>query len=179
VTAGGAPRDTGGRRYPIEPLLDMLAHRGLSQHAAAELVGMSGSSLVAAREKGLLVKAADRCAMRAGFHPAEVWPSWVADALEDHGRECAECCSRFVPAQGNHRFCRAVCRERWWGRESKRRAWARMEAAKKERRLEQMRQYRRSCAAALSTKRRARYAATAEAERAAERARYWSKREAV
>lgn len=165
----------GGRRYPLEPLLHAA---GIGEYGLTRLLGVSGSTLIAYRERGLLVKAADRLAVRLHLHPAEVWPTWNEDALEDFGKDCDECGRRFFAAQRNYRFCGGPCRTKWWNRESKRRAWARLDAERKERRLQQMREYRRSCRAALSVKRRARYAANAEVERARERARYWAKREA-
>lgn len=78
------------RRYPIEPLLALLAERGLSTTAAGLLLGCSGSSMKDALERGVLVKAADRFANRAGYHPAEVWPTWVSDAEEAARRQSNE-----------------------------------------------------------------------------------------
>jgi lambda repressor-like predicted transcriptional regulator len=104
------------RRYPIEPLLAVLEARGMTRTAAGDSVGLHGSNLFAALERGLLVKAADRCATRVGLHPAEVWPSWADDALEDHGVECVECSVQFLPNRRGQRFCCTLCGHRHRGR---------------------------------------------------------------
>lgn len=160
-------------RYRLQELAKLA---GLSKSQMQQTISVGGRDWSTYWNDGVSWKVADRAANRCGFHPAEVWPEWVEEALEALSRHCSECGRRFVPAQSNHRFCTAPCRERWWGRESKRRQWQRLDAEAKERRLQQMRDYRRECAAALSAKRRARYAANAEVERARERARYWAKK---
>ena len=91
-------------RYPLSAL---VAASGLTEAALARKVGLSGTSLKMARRLGLVERAADRCAVRAGLTPWLVWPDWLEDALV----ECAErsCEARFVPVRKTHRFCSKAC----------------------------------------------------------------------
>lgn len=73
---------------------------------------------------GLLVKAADRCAMKAGLHPVEVWPSWVDDALEDQSKQCPVCRERFVPVRRSVIYCGQRCRRLIQQRRYRARAYA-------------------------------------------------------
>lgn len=66
-------------RYPLDPLLDALGLRSLNQAAAR--IGVSGATLYEYRDRGLTAHVADRLAVKAGLHPAMVWPSWVEDGL--------------------------------------------------------------------------------------------------
>ena len=67
------------KRYPLEPLARLV---GASSYTSlARELGVSGSMLSVYRTKGLTDAAADRLAVRAGWHPAEVWPEWFDDAL--------------------------------------------------------------------------------------------------
>jgi len=45
---------------------------------ACEVLHISGMTYKRYREKGLTDELADRLAVRAGYHPAEVWPEWAA-----------------------------------------------------------------------------------------------------
>lgn len=164
---------TGSARYSLQELAKLA---GLNKTQLQRTISVGGRDWSTYWNEGVSWKVADRAAGRCGFHPAEVWPEWSTRAFEDHGRGCRECGEMFVPVRSNNWFCRAACREKWWGRESKRRAWARLDAERRERRLQQMRDYRRECAAALSVKRRARYAENADRERARERERYWRRK---
>lgn len=69
------------RRYPLAALVDAS---GLSEAALGRAVGLSGTTLKNARVRGFLEASADRYAVRAGFHPAEVWPDFGCEpcALE-------------------------------------------------------------------------------------------------
>lgn len=75
------------RRYPLDAL---AAAAGMSEAALGRAVGLSGSTLKKAREWGLVADAADRYAIRAGLHPAEVWPTWLDDHLQDEDAAAAE-----------------------------------------------------------------------------------------
>lgn len=68
------------RRYDLASLLEAT---GLSEAALGRLVGLSGSTLKNARERGLTMEAADRYAVRAGLHPFEVWVSMPGDRKRD------------------------------------------------------------------------------------------------
>ena len=63
------------RYYPLEAL---VTASGMTEAALARRVGMSGTLLKNARTYGLREEAADRFAIRAGFHPCEVWDDWFA-----------------------------------------------------------------------------------------------------
>lgn len=90
------------RRYP---LADLVEATGLTEAAVSRMVGLSGSTLKLARERGLTADAADRYAVRAGFSPLEVW--------HDYGMTlCAECEEGFAPFRSSQRFCGRRCRER-------------------------------------------------------------------
>ena len=78
-------------RYPIEPL---AAAMGESPASLGRLLGLSGSSWKDARDNGLSEKRADRYAVRAGFHPYEIWPEMAERhiteaAAEEARREAA------------------------------------------------------------------------------------------
>ena len=64
------------RRYSYAAL---AACAGLSENQLALHVRMSGTTLADVRRNGLTELAADRYAIRAGLHPAEVWPDWLQD----------------------------------------------------------------------------------------------------
>lgn len=160
----------GTRRYPIGPLLDVMVGRGMSRTAAARLLGMSGSSLQDATRLGLLVKAADRCAMKAGLHPVEVWPSWMDDVLEDHGRDCAECGDRFLPQRKDSRFCGRVCADRFHNRVCS--ANYRSTPAGRAAKRAASQRYYAECAEYVRAARRRRYAANRDVELAKKREKY-------
>lgn len=61
---------------------------------------------------GVSFLTADRLAVQAGYHPAEVWPSWFEDALADVGHTCDGCAERFVPSRPFQRYCSERCRTR-------------------------------------------------------------------
>jgi len=102
------------RRYPFAALMDAT---GLTEAALGRRVGLSGTSLVKARELGLVEQAADRCAVRCGLVPWVVWPDWFADFEV----ECADrsCEATFVPTRQNHIYCTQKCARRAWARSDK------------------------------------------------------------
>ena len=92
------------RRYPLSALVEAS---GLSEAALGRAVGLSGTTLVQAREVGLVESAADRYAVRAGIPTLLVWP--------DFGQvECAaeDCTILFAPHRKGHKYCSARCRNR-------------------------------------------------------------------
>lgn len=74
-------------RYPLAAL---VAASGLTEAQLARRVGLSGSTLKMARERGLVERSADRYAVRAGLHPFEVWPEMADEHLADLERVEAE-----------------------------------------------------------------------------------------
>lgn len=106
-------------RYPLEAL---VRASGLSEAALARKVGLSGTTLKQARERGLLEAAADRYAVRVALHPLEVWPEMAQAATV----ECADesCDVRFAPTRKGHRFCSDLCSNRRRSREWKRKRYA-------------------------------------------------------
>lgn len=145
------------RRYPLEPLRSMT---GVSKSAMQKRLGVSGSEWVRYWRDGLSVLVADRYANRLGFHPAEVWPSWVEDAEAERRRLHAE-------AQRKWRKTPA-------GRKSHRAAVARYQQATREYQT----RYRRAWAAANPEKvaehRRRDYERRGAQKNAARKARYQS-----
>jgi lambda repressor-like predicted transcriptional regulator len=107
------------RRYPLDAL---VRASGLTEAALARKVGLSGTTLKQARERGLKESAADRYAVRCGLHPLEVWPE-LAEAAE---AVCAadDCDVRFVPSRKGHRYCSSLCANRRRSREWKRKRYA-------------------------------------------------------
>jgi hypothetical protein len=63
-------------RFPFAPLAALMA---LSEHLACQQLRVSGRTAQEYRRDGVSALVADRLAVRAGFHPAEVWPSWWDD----------------------------------------------------------------------------------------------------
>ncbi len=45
--------------------------------------GLSASTIITLRHRGVDYVRADDLACRAGFHPSLIWPTWFADALAD------------------------------------------------------------------------------------------------
>lgn len=68
----------GRGRWPWEPLGDLL---GGSVRSQAARLGVDDAQLYRWRRTGLSDSMADRCAIRAGLHPAIVWADWDAEHL--------------------------------------------------------------------------------------------------
>lgn len=101
-------------RYPLEPLAQAM---GLSLHAACAQLGISGTTQKEYRARGVTVRVADRLAVKAGYHPAEIWPTWIDDAIADEPpayvnyKDCAECGQPFEASSPRRRFCKPQCRK--------------------------------------------------------------------
>lgn len=67
-------------RYPFAPLAALM---GSSEASAARRLNVSGKTEQQYRREGLSAKVADRMAVRAGYHPYEVWPEMIAADFED------------------------------------------------------------------------------------------------
>lgn len=80
------------RRWPFEPLEPLIEARYRNHPAAgnnrATTIGIAGraghvldvnaSQIHLWRRDGLPDQAADRIALRLGYHPAQIWPDWHA-----------------------------------------------------------------------------------------------------
>jgi len=74
----------GDRPWPLKPLLDAS---GLTHSALARRVGVSGSTILAAGERGLTDVQADEWAIAVGTHPLMVWGwAWIDAADQSSGR---------------------------------------------------------------------------------------------
>ena len=117
VSPHSAPTPVADRRYQIQPLISAM---GLSQDAAMRKLRISGNQYQQYRDLGMRRAVADRQAVKAGFHPYEVWPEMADHDIADIERVCAAdgCDERFLPPQfgGNKkhpaRFCSERCRKR-------------------------------------------------------------------
>lgn len=58
-------------RYPFAPLAALM---GCTEASAARRLNISGRTEQEYRREGMSEKVADRMAVRAGYHPFEVWP---------------------------------------------------------------------------------------------------------
>lgn len=68
------------RSYPVEPILEMFD----SIDTCAAAFGTEPRTVYRwVQQGGVSVAVADRLAGELGVHPADVWPSWWDDALED------------------------------------------------------------------------------------------------
>jgi lambda repressor-like predicted transcriptional regulator len=65
------------RRYPFDALRDVVdpAHERTNLEVA-EALGLQPRQLERYRRQGVTDCAADRLAVRAGTHPAVIWPEW-------------------------------------------------------------------------------------------------------
>jgi biotin operon repressor len=82
ATDGRLPR--GERWWPLQPLLETCR---ISAGSLAQQLGVSGSQLASAIERGLTDRQADEWAIRLGVHPMSVWGwAWVEDADRAAGR---------------------------------------------------------------------------------------------
>ena len=141
------------------PFADLAAAMRLTEHQATAVLGLSGSTAQDYRHNGMSWRVADRLAVKAGFHPGQVWPEWIDDAIADAHVACADCGTRFIPKRSNHRFCSTHCSDRW----RKRHYWHN-DQDKRDR---------------IAARKRRHYAENAEYYRAAERRRYHEKKGAA
>jgi hypothetical protein len=127
-------------------------------------------------------KTAELLALRAGFHPFEIWPELAEDRLEEVKVACESCEAMFVPVRKGHRFCTERCRhrahQRRWFREKYHSDPAFREAKKAQVRREREQPPSAAVVRARRVKQALRYAANAEQYRATNRAWYAANREA-
>lgn len=106
------------RRYPVQPLLDLS---GLTYSAL--LRGKNGEAYRSIRENGLTPYMADQLAVKAGFHPSDVWETWADDEFAELSRECRNCRVLFVPSCDRNVYCSDRCRSCFHVREYRRRRY--------------------------------------------------------
>jgi hypothetical protein len=155
------------RRYPLAELAKAMC---CTERDALTRLGVAGSTRKLYLERGLVPKAADKLATRAGLHVAVVWPSWFDDVLEDHGRVCRNdrCTSRFLPSRSNQMYCTIPC-----GRRARTRVWnarRRSDPAVQAAEAAYAAAYRAGARQTLRLKRRLRYEQNRDAELARQRA---------
>jgi hypothetical protein len=161
------------KRYPFAPLeaavtvadglrLDRTGHPVTSSRIVADALGRTIQQVYRWRKIGVTADQADELAMRAGFHPFEVWPEIADDQIAAVSRSCPVCSTPFVP-NGRRRFCSDRCR---WNRYA-RRVRSTPEGAAHNRAV-RLRYYRENTAYESAAGRRY-YQANAERLRAAQR----------
>ena len=79
----------GDLRWPLGPLVELVAARGNAESVAAAL-GHSPERVRLAAEFGLSDQRADHWATRLGLHPAQVWPDWIDAGLSVVDRQRIE-----------------------------------------------------------------------------------------
>lgn len=97
------------RRYPFDRL---AAAMGLTEPQAARRLGLSGSTEVDYRRRGVTERVGDRLAVKAGLHRFEVWPEMADHDTLEFTRPCDECGERFWPRRRDQRYCSKRCRRR-------------------------------------------------------------------
>lgn len=71
-------------RFPLQPMID--CRPDLTDKEMSVLLKASGCAWARWRERGLDEAAADRCAVRLGFHPGEIWADWWIPPVYRCGR---------------------------------------------------------------------------------------------
>jgi len=95
------------RRYPVDRLAAVL---GMTEHAALAWLGITGTEQLEYRRRGLTDYQADRLAVKAGFHPAVIWPELVEDRIRRYVRVCSACSEPFLPVDsGRRHYCSHAC----------------------------------------------------------------------
>lgn len=161
------------RRYDIEPLLTLT---GLTYSAIAR--GVNGEAYRSIRTRGLTPYKADQLAVRHGFHPSQVWPSWETDEWEELSQPCVECETRFIPTRKGMKFCTHDCGHRHRERIKKRERYA-TDPEYAQRRRDQARAYYEEAQHASRVYRRAYYQANKDKERERQKAYDTANREKV
>lgn len=146
------------RRYSLEPFFALTRW---TMRDIQDIAACNGSEWKIRKERGVTEPIADRIACAAGWHPHEVWPEMLDDAIADlPDRTCPECEQQFIPNRPSvQRFCSKLCYRRHHARETNRRRRANPVEQAKNR--ERRRRY---------------YAENAEYERARERRRYYEQK---
>ena len=105
------------RRYPMEPLLEAT---GWTLSQAAQQLGIGGPEYRRYADEGMSREVAERKALKAGFHPYEVWPNMADDDADDVTVKCAaeDCPVMFIPpatgpGQKRRLYHDRNCQTRW------------------------------------------------------------------
>jgi hypothetical protein len=102
---------TTGRRYSLDPLFEAMR---MTPHAACLWLGCSGSTELEYRSRGVTDRVADRLAVKAGFHPFEIWPELADHRHVEIQKACAECGALFTPYRAaKDVFCGRACADRF------------------------------------------------------------------
>lgn len=96
-------------RYPLDPLFALM---GETPHAACKILRLAGRTQKEYRRDGVTAKVADRMAVRAGFHPYEVWPEMVDHDIAATAKDCAGCGEPYNTSDSRRRYCTPECRQR-------------------------------------------------------------------
>ena len=80
----------------------------------AELLGVHYRQISRWRKLGLDQFIADRCAIRVGCLPYEIWPAWLDDAVMEFAKTCAapNCEATFFPYRRQNIYCSATCKKK-------------------------------------------------------------------
>lgn len=97
--------------YPWAALATAM---GVSENQAVMTLGVNGRMGQLYRHQGMSERVAERLAVKAGFHPAEVWPEWLDHSIEAAKVECPVCLVMFLPSRRTHRVCSQNCRQKRW-----------------------------------------------------------------
>lgn len=102
------------RRYPLGPFFELTGWTMRQVSVASGCSHPNGIEYRRRIEHGVTALVADRIATAAGFHPAEIWPSWWDDALDDEmvkkGRPCEQCGEPFVASRSWSLYCSPRCK---------------------------------------------------------------------
>lgn len=94
-------------RYPVNRLAAVL---GMTEHAALAWLGITGTEQQEYRRRGLTDYQADRLAVKAGYHPAVIWPELAEDRIRRYVRWCQWCTEPFLACDsGRRHYCSTPC----------------------------------------------------------------------
>jgi lambda repressor-like predicted transcriptional regulator len=157
-------------RYPLEPFFKLTGWTMRQVSIASGTSHPNATEYRARVERGVTALVADRLAIKAGLHPAEIWPTWWDDTPPSPGKPCEECGTEFQPTRAGHRYCRKTCSQVAAQRRRRQTPEGReLTRANRRRFYAQTAEYERR-------RRRAYYAVNAEREKARQRAYYHAKK---
>jgi endogenous inhibitor of DNA gyrase (YacG/DUF329 family) len=110
MSGRGTPSET-IQRYPLGPLLKLT---GWSMRDVRGMASCSGPEYRIRIERGVTALVADRLAIAAGLHPAEIWTTWFDDAPPAPpapSSTCEECRGEYETTNALRRFCSDKCQK--------------------------------------------------------------------